>query len=171
MSWLRVFKSANTAHCSHREGQEREPRVGPSEKYAARRGSVADEMCMSTSCVARALQRYTSPIYRHFLLTFQEVIPISKTRNQLNGNTRITHPRCRGFFGFGPWGIHLKRDILSPQSLSARACWRCRGQGNSSICANTLSKRSGNSRLKNREAGVVPSEARQSKLCNAVHTG
>jgi hypothetical protein len=68
-------------------------------------------------------------------------------------------------------GIHLSRDILWSQSLTARACWRCRGQGNSSICANTFSKRSGNSRLKNREAGVVPSEARQSKLCSTVHTG
>jgi integrase/recombinase XerC len=69
------------------------------------------------------------------------------------------------------WGIRLTRDTLSHQSLIARACWRCRGRGKSSMCNNTLSKRSGNPRLKNREAGVVPSEARQSKLCSAVHTG
>src|SRR5438309_2306837 len=42
--------------------------------------------------------------------------------------------------------------------------------GNASICDNTLSNRSGNDRLKNRAAGVVPSAARQSKLCSAVHT-
>ena len=40
-------------------------------------------MRMSTTCFARALQRCTSRICMHFLLTFQEVIPISKTRNQL----------------------------------------------------------------------------------------
>ena len=38
---------------------------------------------MITVCFARALQRCTSRIYMHFLLTFQEVMPISKTRNQL----------------------------------------------------------------------------------------
>src|SRR5215831_15306431 len=42
--------------------------------------------------------------------------------------------------------------------------------GNSSICDNTRSNRSGNDRLKNRDAGVVPSAAQQSKLCNTVHT-
>ncbi|MGF7473515.1 hypothetical protein WFJ45_22190, partial [Salmonella enterica subsp. enterica serovar Minnesota] len=33
-----------------------------------------------------------------------------------------------------------------------------------------LSNRSGNDRLKNRAAGVVPSAARPSKLCSTVHT-
>jgi len=32
----------------------------PSEKYTARRGSVSEEMRMSTACFARALQRCTS---------------------------------------------------------------------------------------------------------------
>src|SRR6266849_11210948 len=40
-------------------------------------------MRMITTCFARALQRCTSRIDVHFLLTFQEVRPISKTRNQL----------------------------------------------------------------------------------------
>jgi hypothetical protein len=35
---------------------------------------------------------------------------------------------------------------------------------------NTASKRSGNSRLKNRTVGVVPSRARPSKLCRPVYT-
>ena len=35
---------------------------------------------------------------------------------------------------------------------------------------NTVSKRSGNVRWKKRDAGVVPSPARQSKLCSTVHT-
>ena len=56
----------------------------PSEKYAARRGSVEDEMRMITARFAHALQRYTSRTYMHCLLIFQEVMPISKTRNQLH---------------------------------------------------------------------------------------
>jgi hypothetical protein len=83
MSWLRVFKSANTAHLGHRGGHEREPRVVPSEKDAARRGSVSDGRHMITACCVRALQRGTSHIYMHFFLTFQEVMPIRQTRNQL----------------------------------------------------------------------------------------
>ena len=67
-------------------------------------------------------------------------------------------------------GIPVKRDISYHQSLSAIADWRLRARGNSSIWDNTVSNRSGNSRRKNREAGVDPSEARQSKLCRALHT-
>src|SRR2546425_16113 len=54
-----------------------------SEKYAARRGSVEDGMRLITACCARVPQRWTSRIYIHFLLMFQEVRLISKTRNQL----------------------------------------------------------------------------------------
>ena len=43
---------------------------------------------MITACFARALHRCTSLIYVHFLLTFQEVKPIRKTRNQLRGKTK-----------------------------------------------------------------------------------
>ena len=67
-------------------------------------------------------------------------------------------------------GIPVRRDISYHQSLSAIADWRLRARGNSSIWANTVSNRSGNSRRKNREAGVDPSEARQSKLRRALHT-
>jgi hypothetical protein len=38
---------------------------------------------MITACFARALQSSTSRICVYFLLTFQEIRPISKTRNQL----------------------------------------------------------------------------------------
>ena len=38
---------------------------------------------MITACFARALQRCTSRRGMHFLLTFQEVMTISKTRNEL----------------------------------------------------------------------------------------
>src|SRR5712691_2768589 len=99
MSWLRVFQSANPAHSGHSGGQEREPRVVSSEKYAARRGSVEDEMRMITARFAHALQRYTSRTYMHCLLIFQEVMPISKTRNQLYGKT-FSRPSCCG--GFAP---------------------------------------------------------------------
>jgi len=44
---------------------------------------MLDEMRMRTACFARAPQRCTSYLIKHFLLTFQEVIPLSKTRNQL----------------------------------------------------------------------------------------
>jgi len=67
-------------------------------------------------------------------------------------------------------GIHLRRDTLCLQPLSVMIGWRFRGRGKSSMFDNTVSKRSGNPRLKNRAAGVVPSAARQSKLCSTVHT-
>src|SRR5215510_7848292 len=44
---------------------------------------MLDAMRMRTACFARAPQRYTSRLSKHFLLTFQEVTPPSKTRNQL----------------------------------------------------------------------------------------
>ena len=47
---------------------------------------------MITACFARALQRYMSRICMHFLLTFQEVMPISKTGNQI-----IYHPQSGWF--------------------------------------------------------------------------
>jgi HEPN domain-containing protein len=68
---LRVFRSANTAHLGHRGDQEGQPRVVPSEKYAACRGRVSDGMRMITPCFARALERCTSCIGVDFLLTFQ----------------------------------------------------------------------------------------------------
>jgi polyphosphate:AMP phosphotransferase len=43
-------------------------------------------MRMRTACFARAPQRCTSRLSKHFFLTFQEVIPLSKTRNQLYEN-------------------------------------------------------------------------------------
>ena len=44
---------------------------------------MLDEMRMSAACFARAPQRWTSRLSKHLLLTFQEVTPLSKTRNQL----------------------------------------------------------------------------------------
>src|SRR5262245_43359638 len=49
---------------------------------------MLDEMRMSTACFARAPQRYTSHLSKHFLFIFQEVTPLSKTRNQLNLSNR-----------------------------------------------------------------------------------
>jgi len=72
--------------------------------------------------------------------------------------------------GLGVRGIHLKRDTLGLQCLSTTARFRCRGRGKASIGENTVSKRSGNDRPKNRDAGVVPSAARQSKLGKTAHT-
>ena len=80
---LRVFRSAHTAHLGRGVGQEQWLRVRPSEKYAARCVSLWDEMRTRTACFARARQRYTKYLSKHFLLTFQEVTSLTKTRNQL----------------------------------------------------------------------------------------
>ena len=90
LSWLRVFRRTHTTQLGHGVGHEREPRGIPSEKYAARRGSVLDEMRLSTACFARALQRGMSRIGMPLLPTFQEVMPISKTRNQLHVKNRVS---------------------------------------------------------------------------------
>jgi hypothetical protein len=44
---------------------------------------MLDERRMSTACFARVPQRGTSRLSKYILLTFQEVTPLSKTRNQL----------------------------------------------------------------------------------------
>ena len=44
---------------------------------------MLDEMRMRTACFARAPQRCASRFSKRFLLIFQEVTPLSKTRNQL----------------------------------------------------------------------------------------
>jgi hypothetical protein len=46
---------------------------------------MLDAMRMRTACFARTPQRCTSRLSKHFLLTFQAVTPLSKTRNQLRG--------------------------------------------------------------------------------------
>lgn len=69
----------------------------------------------------------------------------------------------------GP-GIHVKRDNACPQPLCTLARSRCRDRGKASMWDKAVSKRSGNDRPKKRVAGVVPSIARQSKLCRIVHT-
>jgi hypothetical protein len=71
----------------------------------------------------------------------------------------------------GRWAIPARRDTLGRQWLSTLACLRSLDLGNSSMWAHTVSKRSGKFRLQNREAGVVPSEARQSQLESRVQTG
>src|SRR6266487_6768341 len=50
---------------------------------------MLDEMRMRTVCFARVPQRCTSRLSKHFLLTFQEVTPLSKTRNQLYGSGSV----------------------------------------------------------------------------------
>src|ERR1700675_2745182 len=56
----------------------------------------------------------------------------------------------------------------SPISTTAR--FRCRDRGKASMWDTTVSKRSCNDRLKHRDAGVVPSAARPSKVWKTVHT-
>src|SRR5215471_5726039 len=77
---------------------------------------MVDEMRMMTACVARALQRCTSHLSKHFLLTFQEVTPLSKTRNQLIGccSTRLQEDKDRGNYfrrspGAAVWPNHRQQ--------------------------------------------------------------
>src|SRR5262249_35429045 len=89
---LRVFRIANTVRLGRGVGQERWWRMGPSENYVARGGNMLDEMRMKTACFARALQRCTSRLSKHFSLTFQELTPLNKTRNQLYDTFAIFRP-------------------------------------------------------------------------------
>jgi hypothetical protein len=82
MRWLRVCRHAHTAHLGHRGGHERQPRVVSSAQDAARWGGVEDGMRLSTAWCARAPQRGTNRVCRHYLLTLQEMMPISTTCNQ-----------------------------------------------------------------------------------------
>ena len=70
-------------------------------------------MRLSTACCARALQRCTSRICVHFLLTFQEIRPISKTRNQIN-----YHPQS-GWFEDAP----LKGGAVARSPLRGHCYW------------------------------------------------
>ena len=66
---------------------------------------MLDAMRMRTACFARAPQRYTSRLSKHFLLIFQEVTPPSKTRNQLMMSLRVgaeKGERCPLFFQIPP---------------------------------------------------------------------
>jgi hypothetical protein len=67
---------------------------------------------MITACFAHAFQRYTSPTYIHFLLIFQEVRLISKTRNQLTNKIED------GVFCISPKGVYFSNTTyeLRPQS-------------------------------------------------------
>src|SRR2546425_991613 len=89
-----------------------------SEKYAACRGSVEDGMHMITACFARAPQRSTSRTYMYFLLIFQEVRPIRKTRNQLSQRPR---PQChRGLLGLLPKLHRSDQSGMASGALSGR---------------------------------------------------
>jgi hypothetical protein len=68
---------------------------------------MLDEMRMRTACFARAPQRCTSRLSKHFFLTFQEVIPLSKIRNQLNATA-----------------LHTAVDMLDPQSAMVQSLIR-----------------------------------------------
>jgi hypothetical protein len=111
------------------------------------------------------------PDFIHAGLLFIKPVIVSQNTNEFAEYIHIRIELCSGLLStMKSAGIHLARDTLLPQLLAAMACRRCLGMGNSSICDNTLSNRSGNDRLKNRDAGVVPFAARQSKLCSTVHT-
>src|SRR5216684_4076153 len=51
-------------------------------------------MCLITAYFARALQSCTSRIGVHFLLTFQEVTSVGKTRNQLSAHCHLLREMC-----------------------------------------------------------------------------
>jgi hypothetical protein len=74
-------------------------------------------MRMITARFARALQGCTSRLCVHFLLTFQEVMPISKTRNRLDRTHNSARP------GSGAWahGAATVGESLRPARSSAGA--------------------------------------------------
>jgi hypothetical protein len=65
---------------------------------------MLDEMRIRTACFARAPQRCTSRLGKHFLLIFQEVTPLSKTRNQL---------RVANGLAVGPQSASLAERLLT----------------------------------------------------------
>src|SRR5229473_3385461 len=91
----------------------------PSEKCAARRASVEDGRRMITACCARAPQRCTSRTYMHFHLMFQEVRPISKTRNQLYAKTYALQVVQGRLFGMGQSKANQWIHVLLPALLAA----------------------------------------------------
>src|SRR5215475_7776951 len=77
---------------------------------------MLDEMRMRTACFARAPQRCTSRLSRYFLLTFQEVTPLSKTRNQLlvmrqPWNLRDSQSRLRGVQTIQRSSFHIASGV------------------------------------------------------------
>src|SRR5262245_5507584 len=93
---------------------------------------MLDAMRMRTACFARAPQRCTSRLSRRFLLTFQEVTPPSKTRNQLTlwragpragrGQRRAAGPRGRpgGYRDLcAAWRLVAVWDPARPHTVAA----------------------------------------------------
>src|SRR5688572_16102142 len=89
-------------------------------------------MRMITACLARALQKDTSCIGMRFLLTFQEVMLSSKTRNQLerrdveeipctSGTGDVHIPRRPEFLFSAPASLPLcHRGLQTVPALQAR---------------------------------------------------
>jgi len=78
MSWLQVFRSANTASLGHRGDQERKTGGVPSEKYVARRGSVEDEMRLIIGCFSAC----TPEMYEPHIHAFSPRVSRSYTDQQ-----------------------------------------------------------------------------------------
>ncbi len=84
LNWLQVFKRAHTALLGSGGGPEQRTSLVPSEKCTVIWGSDDDEMRMITASFVRAIERFTGDLYRHFLPSFQQVVSIRKTCNQLS---------------------------------------------------------------------------------------
>src|SRR5215475_2870146 len=74
-----------------------------------------DERRMRTACLARTPQRCTSRLSKRFLLTFQEVTPLSKTRNRLHLSLAHTGHRIRGF-------MHIDANVDMFAGIRALLC-------------------------------------------------
>ena len=86
---LHVFKRAHTALLGSGGGPEQRTSLVPSEKCAVRWGSDDDERRIITAGFVRAIERFAGVLRLHFLPLFQQVVTISKTRNQLNGRVYL----------------------------------------------------------------------------------
>ena len=77
---------------------------------------MSDGLRLLTAGYARALQSCTSRIGVHFLLTLQEVTPISKTRNQLNNSS-------------GLWFYHsIRGNLVWSKNSNALFLWSLQAQ-------------------------------------------
>src|SRR5262245_13493372 len=95
---------------------------------------MLDEMRRSTACFARALQRCTSRLSKHFLLTFQEVTPPSKTRNQLTGGEPVWGDHGLWRWGGQHQGATAGGDVFCPAPPASSWPGQCRGARTEPVC-------------------------------------
>jgi hypothetical protein len=80
-NWLRVFRSAEATRLGPDGSQQRQTKVGRSEKCVALRDGYGTGIGVIAACFARVLRGYSGRACMGFLLILQEVRRVCKTRN------------------------------------------------------------------------------------------